>query len=292
MDTLNQLLESPTFRKVAIDSGTVVLVVMLLRFIAVRLVRRVAWAADSDRLNWLVRIRAVTVLILVFGLVVVWADDLRTVAISAVAIAAALVIATKELIMCISGTFVRVAAQSYSVGDRIEIGAVRGDVIGYGLLTTTVLEVGPAQRRTGRAVVLPNSLLLTQPVINETYSEAYVLHTFVVPVGTDRDWKHAEKALLEAVRAVCADTIEEARAHLEASARRAGISPPEVQPRVLFQLPAEDRIDLLVRVPTLAREIARTEQDILRRFLDATYVAPSVPPAPVAPPAPAADQNQ
>src|SRR5690606_32112227 len=83
--------------------------------------------------------------------------ELRTVAISIVAIAVAFVVATKELILCITGSILKMASRSFVIGDRIQVKDFRGDVIDQNLLATTILEVGPGKlthQRTGRMAVI------------------------------------------------------------------------------------------------------------------------------------------
>jgi hypothetical protein len=116
----------------------------------------------------------------------IWAEELQTIAVSMLAFAAALILATKELILCVSGFVVRHASNSYSLGDHIEVGNIRGRVVDIGLLSTTVMEIGPqhnAHQMTGRALTFPNSLLLSNAVIRENYMGDYVMHIINVPVG-------------------------------------------------------------------------------------------------------------
>lgn len=161
----------------------------------------------------------------------------------------------------------------YSIGDRIEIQELRGDVVDFSLFTTTLLEVGPgdfSHQHTGRAVVIPNSLLLTNPVVNETYTDEFVLHTMVVPLGPDEDWRRAEAALIDAAHHECKPFLEDAKKHFERINRETGLEAPSTEPRVSVRVPEPGRIDLLLRVPVPARRKGRVEQAILRRFLDAT----------------------
>ncbi|MBL7009454.1 MAG: mechanosensitive ion channel family protein, partial [Planctomycetes bacterium] len=156
---------------------------------------------------------------------------------------------------------------SYSVGDRIEIDGMRGDVIRYGLLTTTLLEIGPAHQKTGRTVVFPNSMLLSNRLVNETSTHAYVLHTFVVPVGLDQNWQQAERDLLEIARGHAGHHREAALRHMGDSARRHGLEAPNVEAVVSLQIPEAGKLNLLVRIPAPALEKGRLERLILREFL-------------------------
>jgi len=96
-----------------------------------------------------------------------------------VAVAAALVLATKELILCWSGAALRVGGKVYSVGDRIQIAGHRGVVLDHDIFATKLLEIGPGQAAhlyTGRVTVFPNSLLLSNPLVKENPGQEYGLY--------------------------------------------------------------------------------------------------------------------
>ena len=73
--------------------------------------------------------RNITMLLLLFGLAMIWAAQIQTLALSMFAVAAAIVVATKELIMCLSGSILRSVTKQYSIGDYIEINGLRGRVV-------------------------------------------------------------------------------------------------------------------------------------------------------------------
>lgn len=218
--------------------------------------------------RWVDQIRNTAVLVVAVGLVVIWIDELRDLAFSVAAVAVAVVIATKEVVLCLAGAFVRTSSGAFSVGDRIQVGEVRGDVVELGALTTTLLEVNPAgSRQTGRSVVIPNSVFVAQPVFNESFAGAYGLRSLRVPVGAGSDWQAAERRLLEAARAECGQHVEAARRHVEDVAWRKGVGPDAVEPQVSLELVSQDRTDLVLRFPAPARARGRVEQAILRRYL-------------------------
>ncbi|MDF1562439.1 MAG: mechanosensitive ion channel family protein [Deltaproteobacteria bacterium] len=263
---IETLLQDSGFLRNLLATGIVLLLVVILRVIALRFVRRVHWPSNQMQLRWMVQVRWASLLLLFLGLTVVWASELRTFAISVAAIAAAIVIATKELILCFSGALLRASAGSYTVGDRVAIGGIRGDVIDIGALTTTLLEVGPWHRRTGRALILPNALLLSQTVTNETFTHAFVLHIISVPVGKGEPWEAAEARLLEVAREVCAPYLDEARRDMQQTAREHGLESFLVDPNASLQVLKEGEYALNLRVPARAQETGQIEQQILRRF--------------------------
>ncbi|MCI0420462.1 MAG: mechanosensitive ion channel family protein [Acidobacteria bacterium] len=254
----------------AISSVILVVTIIFLRKLLVRAVLGLKSQELDHRRRWIVNIRNASLVALMLGLILIWAEPLRTIAVSFIALAVAAVIATKELILCISGAIVRAASKSYAIGDRIEIAGRRGDVVDQNLFTTTLLEIGPGQashQYTGRAIVVPNSLLLNTPLINETFTHDYVLHVFSIPLNAQDHWQRSEQVLLEAAQIECGAFLEEARTSMKSMEGRHGLDSPTVAPRVTLQIPEPGKINLLLRVPAPSRRKGRLEQAILRRYL-------------------------
>jgi len=247
-------------------------VLLILRTVLVRTVFKSQGLTVEARRRWVSTIRNTMVWIFIVGLIFIWGHELSAFAVSLLAIAVALVLATKELILCISGSVLRIGANAYSLGDRIEIAGLRGNVLDQTLLATTVLEIGPgamSNQYTGRAAVFPNSLLLSHPLINETYMKEYIVHVITIPLTTEEDWPTAERVLLEAARAECAPFMAEAQRHMKQLEEKNWLDTPSVEPRVTLRLPEPGHINLLLRVPSPAHRTSRVEQAILRRFLSA-----------------------
>ena len=253
--------------------------ILLLLFIALRatlvqVVLKNNRLSGETRRRWIVAIRNALVGTFIVGLVFIWESQLSTFAVSLVAVALALVLATKELLACISGAVLRMTTNAYSLGDRIEIDGIRGNVVDYNLLTTTLLEIGPGQtshQYTGRAMIIPNSLVLTKPLMNETYSNKYVVHVLTIRLTTQDSWERAETLLLSIANEVCAPYIPEAQKHMKQLEGKNWLDAPSVEPRVTIQLPEPGKITLYLRVPSPAHRTSRTEQTILRQFASCFY---------------------
>lgn len=227
-------------------------------------------SSAENRRRWAVSIRNVLLIVFILGMIFIWAPRLQTFAVSIFAVAVALVLATKELIACLSGSGLRVLTKAYGLGDRIEIGGIRGNVVDHNALTTTILEIGPGQtshQYTGRAMVIPNSFIFVHPITNETYTKKFRLHIVTVPLSTDDDWKMAERLLLQAAEEETAPYIEEARTYFKKLEGKFWLDAPSVEPRVTIQIPEPGRINLLLRIPCPTQYPSRLEQAILRKFL-------------------------
>lgn len=272
MDKLLHLARDNELVRDAIISVAWVAGTLMLRAAAERAVRSTSFKSERVSLRWRTQIRTVTALTILGGLVLIWATELRTMALSLAAIAVAIVVGTKEMLLCVMGSIVRTTSRAFSIGDRIEIEGVRGDVIDHGLFTTTILEIGPGHLWTGRAVTLPNALFLSGNVVNESFAQSYVLHIIRVPVADDAvAVNKARKALLAIGKEVCDEFLEKAREYLERNAETHGFEPPDVEPTVSIALPEVGKLDLLLRIPTPARMKGDIEQRVLRAWLDAGH---------------------
>jgi small-conductance mechanosensitive channel len=252
--------------------------ILLLFLISVRALA-VRWIAGNQTLSmeskrrWVVTTRNSVVLAFLIGLVIIWAHELQAFAVSLVALAAAMVLATKELILCWSGAALRVGSKVYAVGDRIQIAGHRGVVLDHDAFATKLLEIGPGQSAhlyTGRVAVFPNSLLFTNALIKENPEQEYGLYTLVVPIKIDDDWQKAERTLVEAAKAECAPFMEEAVRQMKLLEQANLLEAPSPEPRITIQLPESGKLHLVLRFPAPDRGRSRIEQAILRRYLIGT----------------------
>lgn len=252
--------------------------ILLLFLISVRALA-VRWIAGNQTLSmeskrrWVVTTRNSVVLAFLIGLVIIWAHELQAFAVSLVALAAAMVLATKELILCWSGAALRVGSKVYAVGDRVQIAGHRGVVLDHDAFATKLLEIGPGQSAhlyTGRVAVFPNSLLFTNALIKENPDQEYGLYTLVVPIKIDDDWQKAERTLVEAAKAECAPFMEEAVRQMKLLEQANLLEAPSPEPRITIQLPESGKLHLVLRFPAPDRGRSRIEQAILRRYLIGT----------------------
>jgi len=271
--------QSPTFTN-AVISAVVIVLTLILRAIALRWVRRSEIKSPELRRRWILQIRNGCTGLAIVVLFIIWSAQLQSVLLSVTAIFLGLVVATKEVLLCLMGSVAKTGGEAFTVGDRIHMPffELRGDVIDQTLLTTRVLEVGPGaslHQNTGRVVTLPNSAFLTYPVFNETLTHPWVLQVFTVPLKRTDDWQAAERTMLEAAREICAPYLEQARQSVARQSKKLTMNLPPVDPVVSIDLPDPDRVNLVVRVPLHAEHRGRDEQRIIRRFLAAHAPPPA-----------------
>ena len=255
-----------------LTSILLLLFLLILRTLIVRAIAKNPTLSMEAKRRWVVSIRNTMVFVLLVGLVVIWAHEFQAFGLSLVALAAALVLATKELILCWSGAALRIGGKVYSVGDRIQIAGHRGVVLDHDIFATKLLEIGPGQAShlyTGRVTVFPNSLLFSNALVKENPGQEYGLYILVIPLRDQDDWQDAERHLLDAAKAECTPFMEEAGRQMKLLEQTNLLEAPSPSPRITIQLSEPGRINLVLRFPAPDRGRSRVEQAILRRYLTA-----------------------
>lgn len=270
-----RVLETWNVMKQTVSSLVLFLAFLVFRWVLIMTIRR--WNAPSgeEKRRWIIQIKNVSFIILAAGFFGIWATELRTFALSLVAVAAALAIAFKEIIQCFMGGLYIASVKPFELGDRIEVSGFRGEVIDHNFLSTTVLEIGPSREvnmLSGRQMVIPNSVFLMQPLQNWSLQQDYVLQMLRITAQPGEDWKQLEKLLLEAANRECQSFLEPALHAMKRMAQREGLDLPRVEPRVSLQYDDIGRLHLTLRFPAPMGGVTRVEQAILRSVVNARVV--------------------
>ncbi|ALD93710.1 mechanosensitive ion channel protein MscS [Cupriavidus gilardii CR3] len=226
--------------------------------------------ADRDNLRsyrtWTVASRNLIGAVAFLLLLGIWVSELKSVAISLAAFAAALMISGKELVMCFLGAFMRMIARPFQLGDLVEIGQYAGEVIDMDALTTTLVEVAPTRQFTGFTVQVPNSLLLTVAVRNHSQAGKYTLDTVRIPLAAQCDPDRIEAELLDIAQQACEPFLEAAGQSLRRYGDTRFLDLSQFAPRVMFEPVGTDRLDAIVRFPAPVGGRLPVAQQIIRRF--------------------------
>lgn len=206
-------------------------------------------------------------------LLIVWRSTLGHVAIFGGIAVAGLAFALQEAIGSIAGWFNIVSGGIYRVGDRIEMGGVKGDVIDITPLRTKLLEMGSSSKDepswvggrqyTGRIVTLSNRTTFTEPVYNYSAFFDFVWEELRIPIPYDADAERAEKIVLEEAQRVSA--TEGAQKAMEAMVARYPMPKHQIDPRVYVTL-TDNWVELAARFVIPVRQ-SRTIRDEMSRAI-------------------------
>jgi len=206
-------------------------------------------------------------------ILLVWAEQISHLGLSLAAFIVGIIIATKELSLCLLGGVYLYLSKSFSIGDRIQIKEHRGDVVNISLLNFTLLEIGPTEnfhQFTGKSISVPLSTLVCIPAIslvNESFHGEYVVHYCSVAIKRREDVEMHKTALLNAAQEVCSSYIESAQKNMNKMSNQAFIETPDVAPRVSYDLSQVNIIVLLLRFPAPCNRKGRLEQQIKQLYL-------------------------
>ena len=274
-DTVRQWLHTLPVREEVVESVLMVMALLILRGVLLNLyLRRHPHYSIEEKRRSLVLSRNLTLILTIFGLAIIWATQIQTLALSMFAVAAAIVVATKELIMCLSGSILRSVTKQYSVGDYIEVNSLRGRVVDINLLNTLMMQIGPnplVGQLSGKTLSFPNSLLLNHSVRRDNILGDYVIHTVEIPVPIHLDSDVIVGRLKAVLEPLCQPYVPAIQRHLENVQAEKLFITPAAQPRVT-RVPHDDKVYLIiVRYASPVAKRLEIQQAVLDEFLRVQY---------------------
>ena len=274
-DTVQQWLHTLPVREEVVESVLMVVALLVLRGVLLNLyLRRHPHYSIEEKRRSLVLSRNLTLILTIFGLAVIWATQIQTLALSMFAVAAAIVVATKELIMCLSGSILRSVTKQYPVGDYIEVDGLRGRVVDINLLNTLMMQIGPnplVGQLLGKTLSFPNSLLLNHSVRRDNILGDYVIHTVEIPVPIHLDSDVIVGRLKAVLEPLCQPYVPAIQRHLENVQAEKLFITPAAQPRVT-RVPHDDKVYLIiVRYASPVAKRLEIQQAVLDEFLRVQY---------------------
>ncbi len=260
-----------SFQGRALASIVLIGAFLYLRLLLLRLLhKRVTDATLSY--TWRRRITYAVTVLLILLIGWIWSDTFQSIGTLLGLVAAALVLAVRDLIANVAGWVFIHSRRLFGVGDRIEISSHTGDVIDIRLFEFTLLEVGNwvhADQSTGRIIHVPNGKVLTDPLINYTKDFNFIWNELSVIITFESNWQKAKSILSSIAGGVLADTSTEAREQLKKAAERYMIFFRNLTP-IVYTRVQENGVELTIRHLTHPRERRTTEhhlwEEILLRF--------------------------
>ncbi|MGI3899534.1 MAG: mechanosensitive ion channel family protein [Janthinobacterium lividum] len=230
-------------------------------------------------------VNLVSTLLVVFGLLSIWFDDPARLATAVGLVSAGLAFALQRVVTAFAGYILILRGNNFTVGDRISMGGVRGDVLALGFMQTTIMEMGVApgsdagpsvwvksRQFTGRIVTVTNAKIFEDPVYNYTRDFPYIWEEVSVPIRYGDDRARVEAIMLEAARRHAIDPAaisDEAARSLE---RRFDLRRLDFEPKVFYRL-TSNWLELSLRF-VFKDHGTRSAKDLMARdILDALEAA-------------------
>ena len=266
MSTLNDLFVAiPGQWEKVIATFLLIAFGMALSHLWARYLARGEISAEKRRIH-LVWARNVIWFLVLFIIISVWASTIAGFALSLAAVAGAVLIVSKELLMCVLGYLYITFVRPFKVGDLVEINQLSGRVIDIDIFATTLAELGYGGQQTGKVAEFPNGLLLTTPLKNTSLTGEYVLHLFRMPIpqeATD-DLDKVEAAALSATDQATQAWQADAQAHFRRISVESFIAFPSGRNKVLWDFSDPEKLMLVVRVACPSDLRLKVEQAVFR----------------------------
>jgi small-conductance mechanosensitive channel len=158
----------------------------------------------KQKANVTVFIHVIKYLFIVFGflaVIFISTGSLTGLGISAGLFTAALGWALQRPITGIAAWLMVLIRKPFQIGDRIAIGDTRGDVSDISLTHIYLGEIGgtvASEESSGRIILIPNSILFEQKVINYTMQDEFILDEAVTLITYESNLEKAKKICLDA----------------------------------------------------------------------------------------------
>ncbi|WP_299806681.1 mechanosensitive ion channel family protein [uncultured Shewanella sp.] len=275
MDKLNIALEFLLNHKLLLTILIIVLISLVKRLVISQIRGDVAFLTEVQR-KWMSRTKNGTFLLIIIILFMLWQTEISKFALSVTAIAIAFVVASKEIILCFTGSIQRASSRSFVIGDWIEVGKICGEVIEHNLMATVIQEIDLYHGQyhfTGKTATLPNSMFFSYAVKNLNFMKRYVYHDFHITVVEFVNMYPLFPELYEKIEAHCEEFSEVAKRYNSVIEKHAGVDLPGAEPHIHINSGAngEQHVHIMIFCPT--EKAVHLEQLIREDFMIAYHEA-------------------
>lgn len=256
-------------------------------FVASRIVKTIAHhllnEARNKRVVFWVRqvINVLLALFFVVGIVSIWFQQSQSLTTFFGLVTAGIAFALQQVITALAGYIVILRGRTFTVGDRIVMGGVRGDVIALGFIQTTIMEMGQpppvqdappamwvaARQYTGRIVTISNAKIFSEPVYNYTREFPYIWDEMRIPISYTADRARAERILLDSAERHTVKTSELDDEALREMRRRYSVEVPEMVPKVYLRL-TDNWVELTVRFLVHEHGVREVKNQMSRQIIE------------------------
>lgn len=206
------------------------------------------------------------------GLVIIapiWISELHSMGTFFGLLTAGLAIALKDPLSNFFAWIFILIKKPFEVGDRIQIGPNKGDLINIGFLQFELIEIGnwvEADQSTGRIIHIPNGLVFTQPVFNFNQAMKHIWHEIPILITFESNWVVAKQLLKEIADRHAGKFVDQVREQLNKADQKYTVVYQNVEPSV-FTKRDPSGIMLTIRYLCHPRTRRGTEQLIIEDLL-------------------------
>lgn len=193
-------------------------------------------------------------------------------------LSAGLAIALQDPLTNMAGWMFISVRKPFVLGDRIQIGDYRGDVIDLRPFQFSILEIGnwvDADQSTGRIIHIPNGQIFKTPQANYTQGFNFIWDEMPIMVTFESDWKKAKEILSKIIEKHSVVHTQQAEQEIRRAARRYLIFFQKLTP-IVWTSVADSGVVLTMRYLVEPRKRRSTTTAIWEEVLDAFHECPDI----------------
>ncbi|HEY4300295.1 MAG TPA: mechanosensitive ion channel domain-containing protein [Candidatus Didemnitutus sp.] len=196
-------------------------------------------------------------------------DDLTLLATTLGLVSAAVVISLQDMCAAFFGWFAIMFGRKFTIGDRLEIEGVRGDVLDIQILRTTLVEVNNwlgVDQPTGRVLFVPNNFIFKSKVFNFNHGHPYIWGKIEVTVTYSTPAASAAALFSKVLEEETRDEFLAARNAAAVMERRYGVEDADYRPKIYTRIADSGVLFSLIYVAHY-RNSSSTRNRINRRLI-------------------------
>ena len=170
------------------------------------IILKILWKQSDDvkiRYVWRKTITYLTFILSLFLISFVWMSGLKSLGTYFGLLSAGIAIALKDPITNVFAWIFLIMRKPFVVGDRVEIGEIKGDVIDIQVSQFILIEIGnwvDADQSTGRMLYVPNNWIFSKTLANYTSGFEYIWNELTLTITFESDWEKAKNILEEIIK--------------------------------------------------------------------------------------------
>lgn len=256
-------------------TGKIALVLLGLALIMglVRLLRRTATRfVQDDAARYRARkvVNFIGFLIAIVFVALVFSDKLGGFTVAFGVAGAGIAFALQEVIASVAGWMAVSLGGFYKVGDRVQLGGIKGDVIDIGVLRTTMMQIGEwvaGDAYNGRTVRVANSFVFKEPVVNYSAEFPFLWDEIRIPIKYGSDYHLTRELIAGIAEEVVGDYARSAEEAWKPITRQYLIEKAVVEPMVLM-IANENWIEFTLRYVVDYKARRTTKDRLFVRILE------------------------
>ena len=269
----------PTIRSILLGIALAILTVAVAKGIHIYLINPIE--NKASRFNLTRVLNLVTFLAIVIIVLTVLSANWYTALVSLGVLYLILGFALQTPITSLIGWVYLLIRQPYKVGDRIEIGGARGDVIDVSYLDTTLWEFGgpylSTQHPSGRIIKFPNSLVLNETVYNYSWPLfPYVWNEIKFNIAYDSDLEFVAQTMKHVVEEEIGEQMMSLVGVYRDLLTQTPVDELQIQERPVVHFRPSDNtwLEAIVRYLVHPKESGRVKTRIIKKLLDKLNAEP------------------